>query len=336
MILPERTPQVVRRSLGKRVRRQELAHDGVAFEQAQEEGVQPKLALAASECRKPHLPIKAWHVRGGEARPAIHGSGLPAELIGQPRQAVGTALDQDLGTFFGHDGEKPIAVEGAKRRQGREEVLRRVRDKGACTQTPECLAARDREEKCREEDRRKTGKLRARDEAWGRSGRWKPPVQARGNKGAQHPVIEERNTQGQREKVEEAIVSGESDRQLRQNDRAAGNEAYPTRAEDSKRCHKLNGKGGSTGEVVHERREVVHVRAGPGREGLRPVVVGECAEIAPRLVAGKELHHPGKEDESEEKPAKEEERDASRRTCRRREAHGEKARLKEQRVPLVA
>ena len=271
-------------------------------------------------------------MRPGERGTAVERSGLPAEPEGLPHRSVARALDLDLEAVGRHHGEETVGVGAAERRGRGQERARRARERAPGQHARDAgQGSEGHEENGRPEHAGPAagGGRRRRDL---RRGPLEPPAERGRAAGAQGVVVETRRAQHEREQVEEAVVPGRGDHELERRDHGRRGQAQRARAEEPERCGQLReeregGPGGkeAVGQLGGE-------RARPRREGLRPEVEPERAEIAPGRIARQQLHEAGEQHQLDEQEAQAVDPDGGPRT---REERAEERALEEQRVPLV-
>src|SRR3954465_15202672 len=94
-------------------------------------------------------------------------------------------------------------------------------------------------------------------------------------------VIEHEQTQRDREQIEEAIVSGRSDRDLEKDQEPGRNLPKPARRPDEKRRDDLDDKAERDGKFLEPFRMLVRPPTERGRQWLRPVMIIERGQVQP-------------------------------------------------------
>jgi hypothetical protein len=109
---------VARGRAGEGVGLEELFDGRRALQEASDERAKPRAPAGVVERGKPHLPVEAGLVWGGEAGTYTGVAGFPRELVGVPGLAVPAAFDDDFVARGRHVREESVAAYEVERGDG--------------------------------------------------------------------------------------------------------------------------------------------------------------------------------------------------------------------------
>ena len=134
-------------------------------------------------------------------------------------------------------------------------------------------------------DERNTDGEHGRETAGARRAHGRKRDNARGNDLSQRGVIEQEHAQQYRQQVEEVVVAGERNQDFEHDDAPSSDGAQPPRREDEKRESDLDHQCRRRQGGEHAVRQLRGIPGEWSRQRLRPEVIVEGREPAPRRIA---------------------------------------------------
>ena len=203
----EGDPELLRRGGRERIAPEEGCDDRGCREAPREQVVEVALAWRAAEQQEPELEVHPRLVRCDEGRRPLGVARLVAELVRQPRDAVGGSLEHDFPPHERHLGEEMVGVHGSV---GIEDLA----DGGelAVEIAQRWHQRQELDHGERDEDGDRPGEERGTG-GHVRTGARRPQPPPDGCRApAELPVVEQEEGERDRQVVEEGVVPGEEDR----------------------------------------------------------------------------------------------------------------------------